>query len=102
MLVVAAGRWRIASVRQAWGPSPSWPPQGCLTDKFECQAVQPPLHQVDAGFFKDAGNLKHSAMLLVGFFNFCRVRLAHNETPAQVAGIKDHWWTIEELLAIEA
>jgi hypothetical protein len=44
-------------------------------------------------------NLKHSTALLIGFFNFCRVHLALDMTPAQAAGLTDHQWTIEELLA---
>jgi hypothetical protein len=42
--------------------------------------------------------LKHSAALLIVFFNFCRVHLANGKTPAQAVGIKDHPWTVEELL----
>jgi IS1 family transposase len=50
------------------------------------------------GFSKTLENLKHSTVLLIGFFNFCRVHSAHGMTPAQAAGITDHTWTIEELL----
>ena len=33
------------------------------------------------GYSKTLENLKHSAALLIGFFNFCRVHLAHGITP---------------------
>lgn len=50
------------------------------------------------GFSKTLENLKLSTALLIGYFNFCRVNLAHGKTPAHAAGITDHTWTIEELL----
>ena len=51
------------------------------------------------GFSKVLENLKHSTALLIGFFNFCRIHSALDMTPAQAAGLTDHRWTIEELLA---
>lgn len=52
----------------------------------------------------------HAAMhsLLVAFYNFARPNLAHKvkgqpaRTPAMVAGLTDHVWTIEELLKVVA
>jgi IS1 family transposase len=52
------------------------------------------------GYSKKVEYLKHSAALFIAHFNFCRVHSAHKQTPAQVAGITDHQWTIEELLAL--
>jgi hypothetical protein len=54
------------------------------------------------GFSKALQNLKHSTALLIGYFNFCRVHLAHGQTPAQNAGVTDHAWTIDELLSSTA
>lgn len=51
------------------------------------------------GYSKILQNLKHSTALLIGFFNFCRVHSAHNQTPAMAAGITDHAWTIQEMLS---
>ena len=51
------------------------------------------------GYSKKLANLKHSVALLVAHFNFCRVHSAHGMTPAVAAGLADHVWTIEELLA---
>jgi hypothetical protein len=36
--------------------------------------------------------------LMIAHFNFCRVHSAHKQTPAMVAGLTDHQWTIEELI----
>jgi IS1 family transposase len=50
------------------------------------------------GFSKKIENLKLSLALLFAYFNFCRVHMAHNQTPAMAAGLTDHAWTVEELL----
>ena len=50
------------------------------------------------GYSKKLANLKHSLAILIAHFNFCRVHSAHKKTPAMVAGLADHAWTIAELL----
>jgi IS1 family transposase len=51
------------------------------------------------GYSKKLANLKHAVALFVWHFNFCRKHSAHGQTPAQAAGLTDHQWTIEEMLA---
>jgi IS1 family transposase len=51
------------------------------------------------GYSKKLENLKHAIALFVAHFNFCRVHSAHNQTPAQAAGITDKVFSIKDLLA---
>jgi len=48
------------------------------------------------GYSKKIEYLKHSAALLIAYFNFCCVRGAHQQTPAMVAGLANHVWTIKK------
>ncbi len=61
------------------------------------------------GWSRKVENLIHSVALTVACFNFCKVHsalkikatettAAQERTPAMVAGLTDHAWTIEELL----
>lgn len=61
-------------------------------------------------FSKKLDNLIHSVALTVAYFNFCRphaalkikateTEKAIERTPAQAAGLADHCWSIEELIA---
>jgi hypothetical protein len=34
------------------------------------------------------------------YYNFCRVHSSLRVTPAQEAGLSDHVWSVEELLAL--
>ena len=50
-------------------------------------------------FSKKWMNLKYSYALQFAYYNFCRVHQSLRVTPAMEAGITDHIWTIQELLA---
>ncbi|MGD1090056.1 MAG: hypothetical protein ABR955_15235 [Verrucomicrobiota bacterium] len=51
------------------------------------------------GYSKKLDNLRHAVAIFTAHFNFCRVHSAHGQTPAQVAGLASHAWTVEEMLA---
>jgi hypothetical protein len=51
------------------------------------------------GYSKKLDNLKHAVAMFIAHFNFCRIHSAHGQTPARAAGLTDHTWTIEELIA---
>jgi hypothetical protein len=51
------------------------------------------------GFSKSLENLKAAVATYIGWYNFCRVHLSLRVTPAMEAGLADHVWSIEELLA---
>jgi len=51
-------------------------------------------------FSKKWTNLKSAYALHFAFYNFCRIHATLRVTPAMEAGIADHVWTIQELLAI--
>lgn len=52
------------------------------------------------GFSKKIENHKHAIALNFVHYNFCRVHKTLRVTPAMEAGLTDHVWEIEELLAL--
>lgn len=51
-------------------------------------------------FSKKVENLGHAVALHFMYYNFCRVHLSLRITPAMKAGVADHIWEIEEILAL--
>jgi IS1 family transposase len=51
-------------------------------------------------FSKKVDNHRHSVALHYMFYNFCRVHQTLRCTPAMEAGLTDHIWTLEELIAL--
>jgi IS1 family transposase len=52
------------------------------------------------GFSKKIENHGHAVALYFMHYNFCRVHKTLRVTPAMEAGITDHVWTLEELIAL--
>ncbi len=52
------------------------------------------------GFSKKAENHAHAVALHAMHYNFCRVHQTLKVTPAMQAGIADHVWEIEEVIAL--
>jgi hypothetical protein len=50
-------------------------------------------------FSKKLENLAAAVALHVAYYNSCRVRGSLRITPAMAAGITDHVWELDELLA---
>ncbi len=50
-------------------------------------------------FSKKLDNLKAAVALYVGWYNFCRTHQTLRVTPAMEAGLTDHVWSVQELLA---
>ena len=50
-------------------------------------------------FSKKQENLRAALALRFAFYNFVRVHGSLRVTPAMEAGITDHVWTLEELIA---
>ena len=57
------------------------------------------LTRLTNGFSKKLANLKAAVGLHIAHYNFVRVHGTLKTTPAMAAGITDHIWTWEELLA---
>ena len=57
------------------------------------------LTRLTYAFSKKWENLQSALALHFAFYNFCRVHGALRVTPAMEAGIADHVWSIEELIA---
>src|SRR4029434_2283881 len=56
--------------------------------------------RLSLGFSKKSENLQHAVALHIVCYNFCRVHRTLRATPAMEAGITDHVWTIQELVAV--
>ena len=52
------------------------------------------------GFSKKVDNLKHAVALHFMYCNFARVHKTLGITPAMAAGITDHVWTLDEIIAL--
>jgi IS1 family transposase len=55
--------------------------------------------RLSLGFSKKLENLAAATALHVAFYNFCRVHGTLRTTPAMAAGVTDHVWELDELLA---
>jgi hypothetical protein len=55
--------------------------------------------RLSLGYSRKLGNLEAAVNLHMAYFNFCWVPGEMKVTPAQAAGIADHQWTFNELLA---
>jgi IS1 family transposase len=51
-------------------------------------------------FSKKVENLSHAVALHFMYYNFCRIHRSLRVTPAMEAGITDHVWEIEQILAL--
>jgi IS1 family transposase len=52
------------------------------------------------GFSKKVENHGHAVALYFAYYNFCRVHQTLRVTPAMEAGLTDHVWSVEELVAL--
>ena len=52
------------------------------------------------GFSKKSENHEHALALSFMYYNFCRIHQTLRVTPAMEAGVADHVWSIEEILAL--
>ena len=51
-------------------------------------------------FSKKLENHKHAAAIHFMYYNFCRIHTTLRVTPAMEAGIADHVWSLEEVVAL--
>lgn len=52
------------------------------------------------GFSKKIENLEHAVALHFMYYNFCRIHQTLRVTPAMAAGVSDHVWDLEEIVAL--
>jgi hypothetical protein len=52
------------------------------------------------GFSKKMENLEHAVALHYMHYNFCRIHQSLRVTPAMEAGVSDHVWDLEEVIAL--
>ena len=52
------------------------------------------------GFSKKVENHEHALALYFMFYNFCRIHQTLRVTPAMEAGLSDHVWSIDEIIAL--
>jgi transposase InsO family protein len=60
------------------------------------------LRQPANAFSKSWYNLKRAFALWFAYYNFCRIHQTLRMTPVMEAGLADHVWSIEELVALLA
>ncbi len=51
-------------------------------------------------FSKKVDNLEHAVALHYMHYNFCRIHQTLRVTPAMEAGVSDHVWSLDELIAL--
>jgi hypothetical protein len=51
-------------------------------------------------FSKKVENLECNVALYFMHYNFCRIHTSLRVTPAMEAGVSDHVWTMEEVVAL--
>lgn len=51
-------------------------------------------------FSKKLENLEHAVALHYMYYNFCRIHQTLRVTPAMEAGVSDHVWSLEEVIAL--
>jgi len=51
-------------------------------------------------FSKKLENLEHAVALHYMHYNFCRIHQTLRVTPAMEAGISDHVWSLDEVIAL--
>jgi hypothetical protein len=51
-------------------------------------------------FSKKLENLGHAVALHFMYYNFCRIHQSLRITPAMAAGVTDHVWDIEDIIAL--
>jgi hypothetical protein len=52
------------------------------------------------GFSKKVENHEHALALYFMYYNFCRILQTLRITPAMEAGVSDHVWGLEEIIAL--
>ena len=57
------------------------------------------LTRLTNGFSKKWANLRAALALYFAWYNFCRVHQTLRATPAMEAGLTNHIWSLDELLA---
>jgi transposase-like protein/IS1 family transposase len=71
-------------------------------NNLNCRTFLRRLTRLTNGFSKRIENLTAALWLYFSHYNFVRIHGSLRVTPAMAAGITDHLWTIEELLATGA
>jgi hypothetical protein len=51
-------------------------------------------------FSKKVENHEHAIALYFMYYNFCRIHQSLRVTPAMEAGVSDHVWSLEEVIAL--
>jgi hypothetical protein len=49
---------------------------------------------------KKLENLEHALALYFMHYNFCRIQQSLRVTPAMEAGVSDHVWSLDEVIAL--
>jgi len=59
-----------------------------------------PLYKVDQWISKKLVNHEHALAIHYMYYNFARIHQTLRISPAMAAGVSDHLWSIEEIVAL--
>jgi len=62
--------------------------------------ILPLTTRLTNAFSKKIENLGHALALHFMYYNFCRIHQSLRITPAMAAGVTDHVWDIEDIIAL--
>jgi hypothetical protein len=66
----------------------------------EIMDVDAPVYPLDQRLFKEGGESRPQRRAALHAPNYCRIHQTLRVTPAMQAGITDHVWELEELVAL--
>ena len=59
-----------------------------------------PFTRLTNGFSKKIENHEHALAHYFMYYNFCRIHQTLRVTPAMEAGVSDHVWSLDEVIAL--
>jgi len=77
----------------------NWLNGGCEPCASPCLCSEPPYSTVYS-ISKKVGNLVYALALHFMYYNFCKVHKTVKMTPAMAAGVTDHVWALDEVVAL--
>lgn len=104
---VGPGRYSPPKVKRVTYDAVIGAPTGTCTSHVERQNLTMRMSmrrftRLTNAFSRKVENLRAAVALHFGYYNFCRVHRTLRITPAMAAGVSDHVWDLEELIALDS
>jgi len=62
--------------------------------------VDAPIYAPDQWILEKGRDHEHALALYFMYYNFCRIHQTLRVTPAMEAGVSDHVWSLDEVIAL--